>query len=121
MTSYLPLVAAVLSPEPRPGLQPEDVTPGVFGFLVTLAIVLATIGLIRSMTRKVRGVSVRADAGQSSDAPQVSDAAHVSDAASRHGGAPGSGASAEPVGSADQPDDGDPAGEGSTDGTRPVA
>lgn len=56
--------------EPRPGLLPEDVTPGVIGFLVTLAVVLACIPLFRSMTRKVRGVAYRADLAE---AEQVDD------------------------------------------------
>jgi hypothetical protein len=42
------------------GLMPEDVSPGVIGFLVTLALVLACIPLFRSMTGKLRGVQHRA-------------------------------------------------------------
>ena len=41
------------------GPAPEDVSPGVIGFLVTLALVLACIPLFRSMTGKLRGVQHR--------------------------------------------------------------
>lgn len=36
-----------------------EVSPGVLGFLVTLAVVLACIPLFRSMTSKIRGVQHR--------------------------------------------------------------
>jgi hypothetical protein len=45
---------------------PEDVSPGVLGFLVTLAVVLACIPLFRSMTGKIRGVEFR-DAQRGAD------------------------------------------------------
>jgi hypothetical protein len=49
---------------------PEDVSPGVLGFLVTLAVVLACIPLFRSMTGKIRGVEFRdAHRGADSDGP----------------------------------------------------
>lgn len=56
------------------GVAREDVSPGVIGFLVTLALVLACIPLFRSMTGKVRRVQHRdpedagADAGPGPDA-----------------------------------------------------
>ena len=46
-------IAATVEP------APEDVSPGVLGFLVTLAVVLACIPLFRSMTSKIRGVEFR--------------------------------------------------------------
>lgn len=51
---------------------PEDVSPGVLGFLVTLAVVLACIPLFRSMTGKIRGVEFR-DAQNRTD-PDAPDA-----------------------------------------------
>ena len=51
--------------EVRDGLASEDVSPGVIGFLVTLALVLACIPLFRSMTGKLRGVQHRDPAGES--------------------------------------------------------
>lgn len=46
------------------GLLPEEVSPGVIGFLVTLALVLACIPLFRSMTSKLRGVQHRDEPGE---------------------------------------------------------
>lgn len=88
MTTYLALALVALSPDDtRPGLQPEDVTPGVIGFLVTLALVLATIPLIRSMTRKTRRVGLRAeveaqadDGGASGPTPAVETSGATPDA-----------------------------------------
>ena len=53
--------------EVRDGLTEWDVSPGVIGFLVTLALVLACIPLFRSMTGKIRGVQHRDPAGASAD------------------------------------------------------
>lgn len=96
MTTYLVRALVVLSPDDtRPGLQPEDVTPGVVGFLVTLALVLATIPLIRSMTRKTRRVAVRAevegapdDGAGSGETPSV-ETSQVHDAADADAAADG--------------------------------
>lgn len=57
----------------------RSISPGVLGFLVTFAVVLACIPLFRSMTGKIRGVQYRAglgaDAGSGDDvsAPTVPD------------------------------------------------
>lgn len=51
------------TPEPSPGvdtLDPNAVTPGVLGFLVIFAVVLACIPLFLSMTGKLRRVEHRA-------------------------------------------------------------
>ncbi|HWS57553.1 MAG TPA: hypothetical protein VN257_03370 [Actinotalea sp.] len=47
-------------PELREGLDPDDVTPGLLGFLVIFAAVLACIPLFWSMTGKLRRVEHRA-------------------------------------------------------------
>lgn len=39
--------------------QEQSVSPGVLGFLVTLAVVVACVPLFRSMTGKIRGVQHR--------------------------------------------------------------
>ena len=51
----------------RDGVDPEDVSPGVLGFLVIFAVVLACIPLFRSMTSKLRGVEHRARREESAD------------------------------------------------------
>jgi hypothetical protein len=47
-------------PELRPGLDPEQVTPGTLGFLATLFVVVLTIFLIRDMTKRIRRVRYQA-------------------------------------------------------------
>lgn len=47
-------------PDVEEGVDPDSVTPGVLGFLVTLFVVGACIPLFLSMTRKVRRVQHRA-------------------------------------------------------------
>ncbi|WP_024285381.1 hypothetical protein [Cellulomonas sp. KRMCY2] len=54
-------------PTLREGVDPEDVSPGVLGFLVIFAVVLACIPLFRSMTSKLRGVEHRARREASTD------------------------------------------------------
>lgn len=58
------VVTAVPSPAPSPAaeLDPYDVSPGLLGFLVIFAVVLACIPLFRSMTGKVRRLEHRARA-----------------------------------------------------------
>ncbi|MBX9247057.1 hypothetical protein ICW40_19895 [Actinotalea ferrariae] len=46
-------------PELQEGVDPDSVTPGVLGFVVTLFAVLACIPLFLSMTKKIRGVQHR--------------------------------------------------------------
>ncbi|NCT91169.1 hypothetical protein GXB85_09425 [Cellulomonas sp. APG4] len=53
-------VLAEVEDELRPGLEPLDVSPGLLGFLVVFAMVLACIPLFRSMSGKLRGVDHRA-------------------------------------------------------------
>lgn len=58
------VLVAVPSPSPSPAgeLDPYDVSPGLLGFLVIFAVVLACIPLFRSMTGKVRRLEHRARA-----------------------------------------------------------
>ncbi len=69
MTALLPLVAAAVPFAVPVETAPEDISPGVLGFLVTLAVVLACIPLFRSMTAKVRGVRYRDRADAAAPAP----------------------------------------------------
>jgi hypothetical protein len=66
--------ALLVAPPPTPAgeLDPYDVSPGLIGFLVVFAIVLACIPLFRSMTGKLRKVEHRArtlDAGAAAGDP----------------------------------------------------
>lgn len=55
-------------PELLEGVDPGDVSPGLIGFLVTFAVVVACIPLFLSMTGKLRGVSRRDVAGDDEQA-----------------------------------------------------
>ena len=44
----------------RPGLSEDQITPGVLGFIVTFAIVIAMVFLIRDMVKRIRRVRYRA-------------------------------------------------------------
>jgi hypothetical protein len=59
LTSTVTSTTEPVQPEPVEGVDPSDVSPGLLGFLVTFAVVLACIPLFLSMTRKLRGVSRR--------------------------------------------------------------
>ncbi|HEY3436437.1 MAG TPA: hypothetical protein VGK35_02000 [Actinotalea sp.] len=52
-------ILAAATPPPTT-VDPTTVTPGVVGFLVIFAVVLACIPLFRSMVGKLRGVERRA-------------------------------------------------------------
>jgi hypothetical protein len=60
MTSSRTAALVLRADELRPGLEPLDVGPGIIGFLVIFALVLACIPLFRSLTGKVRGLEHRA-------------------------------------------------------------
>jgi Na+-transporting methylmalonyl-CoA/oxaloacetate decarboxylase gamma subunit len=59
------LILGVTNPFPdqetklRPGLDPDQVTPGALGFFATFFMVLAIILLMRSMTKRIRRVRYR--------------------------------------------------------------
>jgi hypothetical protein len=60
------LALALASPSPEPGQvvdtpPPELITPGTVGFLVTFAVAVAFVFLVRDMARRVRRINVRAD------------------------------------------------------------
>jgi hypothetical protein len=48
-------------PSAPKGLDPEDVSPGISGFLATAAVVLACIFIIISLVRRLRRIRYRAD------------------------------------------------------------
>lgn len=57
------LVSAATTPTPTPGpeVDPDLVTPGVVGFIVTAFIAIAVILLVWDMMRRIRRGRVRAD------------------------------------------------------------
>ncbi|QNO36842.1 hypothetical protein H4J02_10195 [Protaetiibacter sp. SSC-01] len=68
----LPLLwAATPTPSPTSGVDANLVTPGVVGFLVTLGLIVATILLLVSLTRRIRRVNNRALIAERLDAEEA--------------------------------------------------
>ena len=95
--------AQMLLAVPDVGVNPDDVSPGLLGFLVIFAAALACIPLFRSMTSKLRGVEYRGR--------QEEDAARRLDDGTSAGGtalSPDDGGPGPTQGGASRPDDGTP-------------
>ena len=75
------LTGAAATPTPTPTRQvdPDLVTPGFEGFLITAVVALAVIFLVWDMMRRIRRGRVRADIQEELDAEEH--AAHAGDAA----------------------------------------
>lgn len=52
--------ALTASPTPPPGFDEDLVTPGIWGFVLTIAVILAVVLLIVDMVRRIRRVTYRA-------------------------------------------------------------
>jgi hypothetical protein len=63
--------AATPSPTPSSGPDPNDITPGVIGFLVTFAIAAVVVLLVIDMVRRIRRVRYRAEIAEKLDAEQA--------------------------------------------------
>ena len=66
------LVSAATTPTPTPtaDVDPDLVTPGVWGFVITALVALAVIFLIWDMMRRIRRGRVRADIQEELDAEE---------------------------------------------------
>lgn len=51
---------AVPVPTPTPGFDKDAVTPGIWGFVLTIGVILAVVVLIIDMVRRIRRVTYRA-------------------------------------------------------------
>jgi len=58
------VLTAIPTPTPTPGFDEDLVTPGVWGFVLTIAIIVAVILLIIDMVRRIRRVNYRAQVQQ---------------------------------------------------------
>ena len=58
------LLTATPSPAPNPKIDATLVTPGVWGFVITAAIMVVVILLIIDMVRRMRRVNYRAEVRQ---------------------------------------------------------
>lgn len=67
---------ATATPSPTPtDVDPNLVTPGVIGFVATLALILATILILLDMNRRTRRVHYRAEIAERLDAEEAAAAA----------------------------------------------
>jgi len=62
---------AMSTPGPDEGLDPNTVTPGIAGFIVTFLFVVAVIVLVISMVRRTRRVVHRAAVNERLDAEEA--------------------------------------------------
>ncbi|MEO8094358.1 MAG: hypothetical protein ABI632_05410 [Pseudolysinimonas sp.] len=46
-------------PSPSPSFDPDLVTPGIWGFVITLAVMIAVVLLVIDMVRRIRRVNYR--------------------------------------------------------------
>jgi hypothetical protein len=60
--------STVPTPSPSASFNPDLVTPGVWGFVVVLAIAVLTILLIVDMTRRIRRTRYAADVRERAEA-----------------------------------------------------
>jgi hypothetical protein len=60
--------ATTPTPTPTPEVDPDLVTPGVWGFVITAFVALAVIFLVWDMMRRIRRGRVRADIQEELDA-----------------------------------------------------
>jgi hypothetical protein len=67
--------AASPVPSPTPGVDDELVTPGVWGFAITLAVMIAVVLLVLDMTRRIRRVNYRAQVREQLAAEELAAAA----------------------------------------------
>ena len=84
MTIFTSLVTvwADSTPTPLPAYEGDVnlITPGVVGFAVTFLIALATVFLLRDMTRRVRGVRYRGEVREQIAIEQAEEALAAEDA-----------------------------------------
>ena len=58
------MLTAIPTPTPTPGFDPNAVGPGIWGFVLTIAVIVAVILLIIDMVRRIRRVNYRAQVRQ---------------------------------------------------------
>jgi capsular polysaccharide biosynthesis protein len=59
------------TPAPDETIDPNIVTPGVIGFILTIALAIAVVLLIVDMTRRIRRINYRAQANEKLDAEEA--------------------------------------------------
>jgi hypothetical protein len=64
-------LATTPTPSPTSTVNPDNVTPGVAGFIGTAVIVLAVVFLLIDMLRRIRRAGYRAEISEQLDAEQL--------------------------------------------------
>ncbi len=59
------------TPAPDEAIDPNIVTPGVIGFLLTIGVAIAVVLLVVDMTRRIRRINYRAQANERLDAEEA--------------------------------------------------
>jgi len=59
------------TPAPGETIDPNIVTPGVIGFLLTIGVAAAVVLLVIDMTRRIRRINYRAQANEKLDAEEA--------------------------------------------------
>jgi hypothetical protein len=58
-------------PTPPPGFDEDAVTPGIWGFVITFAVIVAVVLLIVDMVRRMRRVTYRAQVREQLEAEEA--------------------------------------------------
>jgi hypothetical protein len=61
----------VATPAPDEDFDPNVVTPGVIGFVLTFALAIVVVLLVIDMTRRIRRITYRAQANERLDAEEA--------------------------------------------------
>lgn len=66
------LITAIPTPGPTdPAFDPDTVTPGVWGFVITFALIVAVVLLVIDLARRTRRVNYRAAINEQLDAEEA--------------------------------------------------
>lgn len=77
------MLRSVVGPSAPPDFDPDTVTPGVIGFLLTFFVAAAVVLLVLDMTRRIRRVRYRAEVGDRLDEEETERAAAEREEADR--------------------------------------
>lgn len=69
------------TPSTPPGFDPDSVTPGAIGFLITFLVAVVTVLLILDMTRRIRRTQYREEIANKLDAEHREDAGEAAERA----------------------------------------
>lgn len=74
LSSAVPALSAVVVAAEKEEFDPNTVTPGVMGFVVTFLVMIAVLLLILDMTRRIRRTNYRAQVQEQLDAEERAEA-----------------------------------------------